>query len=230
LIIAGLATGQYILTYFINNNNLRHFKNILSAASIVLCSSFIVSCNNEENKTTTVGPSDSNTTIDTSVHTRNAMQDTVTVAAATAIISGTYPDTLVNGSALFETTTNGKIKMILDITVLALANKTVAVHLHEHGDCGENGKASHGHWNPMNAPHGKWGSAAFHAGDIGNVKLNAKGKGVLTLTTDLWTLGGKADKNIVGRAVIVHSGVDDYTTQPTGNAGGRIACGVIRGQ
>lgn len=208
---------------------MRHLKNILSAASIVLCSSFIISCNNADNKTTTVGPSDSNITIDTTLQTRNAMQDTVSVAGATAIISGTYPDTLVNGSALFETTTNGKIKMILDITVPALANKTVAVHLHEHGDCGENGKASHGHWNPMNAPHGKWGTAAFHAGDIGNVKLNAKGKGVLTLTTDLWTLGGKADKNIVGRAVIVHSGVDDYTTQPTGNAGGRIACGVIRG-
>jgi Cu-Zn family superoxide dismutase len=161
----------------------------------------------------------------------NKMQDTVTmpmISAAEAIISSTYPDTVVNGTATFENTTDGKIKMTLAITVAAKANKTVAVHLHEHGDCGDSGKASHGHWNPTNAQHGKWGSTAFHAGDIGNVKLDGKGKGSLTIITDLWTLGGTGNKNIVGKAIIVHGGVDDYTTQPTGNAGGRIGCGVIQ--
>ena len=67
----------------------------------------------------------------------------------------------------------------------------------------------------------------FHTGDIGNVKLDAKGKGTFTITTDLWTLGGSFNKNIVGKAIIVHSGVDDFTTQPTGNAGNRIGCGLI---
>lgn len=201
-------------------------KNILPVACIMLASSFIFSCNDDK-KTTTTGSSDSITNMDTPLHDMNTMKDTMTVAAAAATISGTYPDTVVNGTATFETATDGKIKMSLDITVLALANKTVAVHLHEHGDCGDNGKASHGHWNPTNAQHGKWGAAAFHAGDIGNVQLDAKGRGSFTVTTDLWTLGGQANKNIVGKAIIVHSGVDDYTTQPTGNAGGRIGCGLI---
>jgi superoxide dismutase, Cu-Zn family len=209
---------------------MRIYKNILPAACTLFCCCFIFSCNNAEKKTTTIGSSDTITNMDTSMHDMITMQDTMPVAAAAATISGTYPDTVVNGTATFETATDGKIKMTLDITVLAQANKTVAVHLHEHGDCGDNGKASHGHWNPTNSQHGKWGSAVFHAGDIGNVKLNAKGKGTLTITTDLWTLGGQANKNILGKAIIVHSGVDDYTTQPTGNAGGRIACGVIRGK
>ena len=108
------------------------------------------------------------------------------------------------------------------------AGKEVAVHIHEHGDCGNMGQMAHGHWNPGGAQHGKWGSGSFHAGDIGNIKLDSKGKGKLTLETDLWTLGGNASKNIIGKAIIVHGGVDDYSTQPTGNAGSRIGCGVIR--
>ncbi len=207
------------------------YKNILPVVCILLGSSLIFSCNNEEKKTTTTGSSDSITIMDTTIHDMNTVQDTMTapmVTAAVAMISGTFPDTVVTGTATFETVTDGKIKMILAITVAAKANKTVGIHLHEHGDRGDNGKASHGHWNPANAPHGKWGSAAFHAGDIGNVKLDAKGKGSLTITTDLWTLGGASTKNIIGKALIVHGGADDYTTQPTGNAGERIGCGMIQ--
>ena len=50
----------------------------------------------------------------------------------------------------------------------------------------------------------------------------------MTLSTDLWTLGGNPDKNIIGKSIIVHGGMDDYKTQPTGNSGGRIGCGVIQ--
>jgi Cu-Zn family superoxide dismutase len=87
---------------------------------------------------------------------------------------------------------------------------------------------AHGHWNPTNAQHGKWGSASFHSGDIGNVKLDSKGHGTLSLTTDLWTLGGIAGKNILNRSIIIHGGMDDYKTQPSGNSGARIGCGVIK--
>ena len=207
---------------------MKKIKIILPAACILLGCSFILSCNNEDKTTGSTGSSDRR--VDTSQHNMNPIGDTITVPMVThaeAMISGTYPDTAVNGLATFETTTDGKIKMTLDITVAAKANKTVAVHLHEHGDCADNGKASHGHWNPTNAQHGKWGSTSFHSGDIGNVKLDAKGKGTLTITTDKWTLGGKADKNILGKAMIIHGGADDYTTQPTGNAGSRIGCGLI---
>ncbi|HRO69476.1 MAG TPA: superoxide dismutase family protein, partial [Chitinophagaceae bacterium] len=69
---------------------------------------------------------------------------------------------------------------------------------------------------------------SFHSGDIGNVKLDSKGKGSVTIETDLWTLGGAPGKNILGKAIIVHGGVDDFKTQPTGDAGSRIGCGVIK--
>jgi Cu-Zn family superoxide dismutase len=118
--------------------------------------------------------------------------------------------------------------MTIEITVPAKANKNVAVHIHEHGDCSDKGNMAHGHWNPTNAQHGKWSSDAFHLGDIGNIKLDGKGKGKITVTTDLWTLGGAANRNILGKALIVHGGEDDYKTQPTGNAGTRIGCGVIQ--
>jgi superoxide dismutase, Cu-Zn family len=197
----------------------------------------ITACNNEgENKSTTDSITTTTvdtpmTTTDTSHSTMNMAPDTATVPMvekAEAMLSGTYPDTTLSGTAKFTTGKNGKVKMVLDITVAAKAGKSVAVHLHEHGDCGDSGKMAHGHWDPTNAQHGKWGQGSFHSGDIGNVKLDAKGKGSVTIETDLWTLGGKWDKNVLGKAVIVHGGMDDFTTQPTGNAGSRIGCGVIK--
>ena len=159
------------------------------------------------------------------------MPDTVSVAMvshAEANLSGTFPDTSVGGTVKFDADlSTGKVKMELEINIPAKAGKSIAVHIHEHGDCGDTAKMAHGHWNPTNAQHGKWGSSSFHSGDIGNVKLNSKGKGTLSISTDLWTLGGKPDKNILGRSIIVHGGVDDYTTQPSGNSGTRIGCGVI---
>ena len=147
---------------------------------------------------------------------------------AVADITSTQPDTTVTGNARFNEK-NGKVKMTLKITVPKKANQSVAVHLHEHGSCGDMGKEAHGHWNPTKVNHGKWGGDNFHRGDIGNVKLDKEGKGKIEIETELWTLTGTdSTKNILSKAVIVHGGVDDYKTQPTGNAGSRIGCGVIR--
>ncbi len=191
----------------------------------------IFSCNNED-KTSETTTTDSMQSQPDTIHGNMDMApDTATVAMvsqAEATLSGTYPDTALSGTAKFNAGSDGKVKMMLEITVAAKAGKSVAVHIHEHGDCSDTGKMAHGHWNPTNAQHGKWGGSSFHSGDIGNVKLDAKGKGKLTIETDLWTLGGKADKNILNKAIIVHGGVDDFTTQPTGNAGTRIGCGVIK--
>lgn len=206
------------------------FPAIISVVSIS-ASLFFASCNNEGEKTTT-SDTPATTTIssaDTGMHHDMAPpMDTAMVDHAEAALSGTYADTAVSGSVKFDKQSDGKVKMTLDIVVAAKANKSVAVHLHEHGDCGDTAKMAHGHWNPTNAQHGKWGSGSFHSGDIGNVKLDSKGVGKLTITTDLWTLGGTAVTNIVGKSVIVHGGVDDYKTQPSGNSGTRIGCGVIR--
>jgi Cu-Zn family superoxide dismutase len=150
------------------------------------------------------------------------------VQHAEATIANTYPDTAVSGTVKFDATDGGKVKMVLELTVPSKAGKNVAVHIHDHGDCGDSGMASHGHWNPTNAQHGKWGTGSFHLGDIGNVKLDSKGKGTLTMETDLWSLGGAADKNVIGHAIIVHGGEDDYKSQPAGNAGARIGCGIIQ--
>jgi Cu-Zn family superoxide dismutase len=115
---------------------------------------------------------------------------------------------------------------------LTLENATPglhAVHLHEKGDCSAPDAMSAGpHWNPTSMAHGEWGHEPFHHGDIGNVEVGKDGKGRTTLETDLWSIGGPPLGDILGRAIVVHAGTDDFVTQPTGNAGGRIGCGVVR--
>lgn len=145
---------------------------------------------------------------------------------ARATLNSTLNNDVI-GSAQFYQLKDGKIKMDLELNYPERADSTVAVHFHEHGDCGNMGENAHGHWNPTNESHGKWGSESYHSGDIGNVNLDAKGKGSISVTTDRWSIDEKDIKNIIGRGIIVHGGTDDYTTQPTGNSGSRIGCGVI---
>ena len=137
-------------------------------------------------------------------------------------------DTALTGTADFTAQPDGKVKMKLELNIPQKANKSVAVHIHADGDCGDMGKMAGGHWNPTDSQHGKWGSSSFHSGDIGNVKLDMNGKGSMELETNLWSLGGDIKTNIVGKAIIVHGGEDDFVSQPAGNAGARIGCGVIQ--
>lgn len=188
---------------------------------LVTSSSAIISCGGSTSADNTKDSASSTMSMDTST----AMAANTTHAEA--IITGTKADTTVDGKVSFDAD-NGKVKMMLDLTIPKMANKMVAVHIHEHPDCGDNGKATHGHWNPTNSSHGKWGGDSFHLGDIGNVQLDAQGKGTMELSTELWTLGSDTLSSVLNRAIIVHSGVDDYKTQPTGNAGSRIGCGVIK--
>lgn len=104
-----------------------------------------------------------------------------------------------------------------------------AIHLHQNGDCSApDASSAGGHWNPTDDHHGKWDTEHFHKGDIGNIDVKADGTGSLTLTTDKWCVDcSDSTKNVVGKSIIIHEGADDFTTQPTGNAGGRIGCGVV---
>lgn len=103
-----------------------------------------------------------------------------------------------------------------------------AVHLHEKGDCSApDGNSAGGHWNPGNDPHGRWTKEHHHLGDIGNMTVGDDGKGEVTLTTDKWTVGSGHPNDVVGKSVIVHEKRDDFTSQPSGNAGGRIGCAVL---
>lgn len=99
-------------------------------------------------------------------------------------------------------------------------------HLHEKGDCSApDASSAGGHFNPSGAPHGKFGSDAHHAGDLPSLKADKKG--VAKVDVNLSGLDWEGDKGVKGRAVIVHAKPDDFTTQPSGNAGARIACVVI---
>ncbi len=136
-------------------------------------------------------------------------------------------DSNVKGNAIF-TEENGVVTLIAVIS--GLTEGEHAIHLHEKADCSSaDGTSTGGHWNPTKEPHGKWGSkTGYHRGDIGNFKANANGNGTITMSTDQWCIGcGDETKDIVGKAIIVHQGVDDFQTQPTGDAGGRISCGGI---
>ena len=98
-------------------------------------------------------------------------------------------------------------------------------HIHENGDCGNDGKAAGGHWNPEGKPHGSPDSTQHHIGDLGNVTANADGVVDSEVVYSFLTFDG--ENSILGKGVILHAKADDLTSQPTGAAGARIACGVI---
>ncbi|HEY0156630.1 MAG TPA: superoxide dismutase family protein [Thermoanaerobaculia bacterium] len=99
-------------------------------------------------------------------------------------------------------------------------------HIHEKGDCGDNGNAAGGHYNPLNTPHGAPNTDPHHAGDFGNVTADENGNVNHRFTTRSITVAD-GPATAVGHAIILHANPDDLTTQPTGNAGARIACGVV---
>ena len=135
----------------------------------------------------------------------------------------------VSGTVTF-TQENGTVTMVAEMTGLTPGSH--AIHIHEKSDCSSpDGKSTGGHWNPTNQPHGGWGAPeVYHKGDIGNFTADDEGKGSITFSTDEWCLGcGDETKDLMGKGVIVHAGTDDLTTQPTGDAGGRVSCaGIIQ--
>ena len=135
--------------------------------------------------------------------------------------------TETQGTAKFVQT--GK-NVEMDLNVYKLTPGIHAVHIHEKGDCSStDGSSAGGHWNPTNHDHGKFGSETFHMGDIGNLNADKDGTARLLFKTDKWCIGCKDEtKNIVGKSLIIHAGLDDFKTQPTGNAGGRVGCIEIK--
>lgn len=132
----------------------------------------------------------------------------------------------VRGEANFSLS-NDAVQM--QLTLSGLAPGKHAVHVHEHGDCSApDAKSAGGHWAPKQSAHGKWGDGAHHLGDIGNLEADEQGKASLRFTTDQWALGNGSPTDIVGRALVVHADADDFESEPAGNAGSRVACGVIK--
>jgi Cu-Zn family superoxide dismutase len=103
-----------------------------------------------------------------------------------------------------------------------------AFHIHENGSCEDSGKAAGGHFNPDQAMHGfmpKDGLSHAHPGDMGNIEVGSDGKATVEVfLPEVVLMDNKYA--VAGKSVIVHEKADDFS-QPTGNAGGRIACGII---
>lgn len=131
----------------------------------------------------------------------------------------------VTGTVTFTQTGGGTVKVTADIKGLAPGKH--GFHIHENGDCsGKDAKAAGGHFNPTRVKHGGPNAAVHHIGDLGNITAGANHEAKVSATFDFLSLQGV--NSIVGRSVIVHERADDLHSQPSGNAGARIACGVIK--
>jgi Cu-Zn family superoxide dismutase len=129
------------------------------------------------------------------------------------------------GEATFEQV-GSKVRVTVFVQGLR-PGRQHAMHIHEGSDCSGDAMGTKGHFNPFGKPHGHHGSANRHAGDLPALSANKGGRAKVEADVDIITVtSGPA--SIIGRALIVHADPDDYKTQPTGNAGARIACGVIR--
>jgi Cu-Zn family superoxide dismutase len=130
------------------------------------------------------------------------------------------------GEATFEQV-NGKVRVAVFVQGLKPGQEH-GLHIHEKGDCSSgDGMSAGGHFNPHGKPHGRPGTGERHAGDLPSLKANKSGRANVQVEVDQITVT-PGPASVVGRAVVVHAAPDDYTTQPTGNAGARLACGVIK--
>jgi Cu-Zn family superoxide dismutase len=145
-----------------------------------------------------------------------------TINAAVAVLHPTKGNS-IQGIVKF-TKEKGGIRVVADIEGIAPGNH--GFHIHEYGDCSApDGTSAGAHFNPEGKPHGAPTSQNRHVGDLGNIPANAEGKAHYEWTDPVITFTGT--RSIIGRAIIVHADEDDLKSQPTGNAGPRIACGII---
>lgn len=130
------------------------------------------------------------------------------------------------GEATFEEV-DGRVRVIVFTQGLA-PDREHGLHIHEAGDCSSgDGMSAGGHFNPHGKLHGPPSTAERHAGDLPALKAGKDGRAKLDVTVDTITVR-PGPASIVGRGLIIHADPDDYKTQPTGNSGARIACGVIK--
>lgn len=128
-----------------------------------------------------------------------------------------------NGSVAFFNEKGNTLRIVAKIK--GLTPGLHGFHVHEHGDCSEpKGMSAGSHFNPGHQPHGDHHKGPHHAGDLPNLKANQKGYAALT-----YCIKGKnlADTGFLGRSIIIHADEDDYHSQPAGNSGARVGCGVI---
>jgi superoxide dismutase, Cu-Zn family len=158
-----------------------------------------------------------------------AHHKSASVEHAEAKIEARSGNKTVNGNAHFMLQ-NGVLTLTAKIEGLK-PNSTHGFHIHEIGDCSKDDASSAGgHFSPnAGNQHGSHTNPNRHAGDLGNLKSDKNGVAEVTLTLPGLNLNTEEKAySVFGRAVVVHADADDFTTQPSGNSGSRIGCGVIQ--
>jgi Cu-Zn family superoxide dismutase len=151
-----------------------------------------------------------------------AMPEMTMTNKAVAVIHPTKGNK-VQGTVTF-TQEDAGLHIVADITGLTPGKH--GFHAHENGDCSaEDGSSAGGHFNPEDMKHGAPDDAQRHVGDFGNITADASGKAHLDTVDKIAKLNGK--DSIVGHAIIIHGKADDLKSQPSGDAGPRVACGVV---
>ncbi len=158
-------------------------------------------------------------------------------AAPSAFGQATSDQQVVKAVAVLHPTTGNKVTGVVTFTrapdginvvadVEGLTPGMHGFHVHQYGDCSApNADSAGGHFNPEGMPHGGPMSRERHVGDLGNITADKDGKAHFEWTDKLLSLEGR--DSIIGRGLIVHAMADDLVSQPAGNAGPRVACGVI---
>jgi Cu-Zn family superoxide dismutase len=145
--------------------------------------------------------------------------------SASAVLEATKGNS-ANGTVKFVTKGS---RVLMTARISGLAPGSHGFHIHEKGDCSSgDGISAGGHFNPGGQPHAHPSTTARHVGDMSMLVADSSGVATLTAELDLMAIGSGSN-DIVGKAVIVHKDADDFKTQPTGNSGARLACGVIKG-
>jgi superoxide dismutase, Cu-Zn family len=145
---------------------------------------------------------------------------------ASAVLQPTAGNT-ASGTVTFAQS-GSKVRVNADIRGLK-PNAQHGFHIHEKGDCSApDATSAAGHFNPDGKPHGAAEHQPHHAGDLPPLVADASGVAKISYEADSISVGSGAANDVVGRGLIVHRDPDDFTTQPTGNSGARVACGVIR--
>jgi len=130
-----------------------------------------------------------------------------------------------SGMVHFNDIGDGNVEVVVDLT--AVPPGIHGFHIHEKGDCGNNAQNAGAHFNPTGMVHGAPDAVSHHAGDFGNVTADANGEVHTRFTTHSISLTQGFSSSAIGHAVVLHEKPDDLISQPSGNAGGRIACGVV---
>ncbi|WP_349682335.1 superoxide dismutase family protein [Methanosarcina sp. UBA289] len=162
----------------------------------------------------------------TTVYASESAKDNTITDNAIAVMKDTKGNTV--GLATFTEDASGLVRINVDVR--GLTPGLHGIHIHEKGDCiGPSFTSAGGHYNPLSKEHGLNNPKGPHAGDLPNLEVGKDGKGHMNVTTKLVTLspGPTTLFTANGTSLIIHAGPDDQMTNPAGNSGARIVCGVI---